>query len=452
MFRKPIAVKKIAVIGAGIAGLGAAWSLSRRHDVTIFDSEAHLGGHANTVEIEDNGRRVAVDTGFIVYNVKNYPNLVSLFDYLGVPTTSSDMSFSVSLGNGRLEYAGSGLDGLFAQRRNAINPRFWLMLRDIKRFYSAAPGYLATRAAEVSLQELLRRERYSEAFIDDHLMPMAAAIWSASRHDISQYPADAFIRFFENHGLLDLGQRPHWRTVCGGSREYVNRIVDDAKVTIRANSKIACVARGNGDIMVVDDAGHTEHYDEVVFATHADQALQTLTDATATERSVLSAFKYNENIAYLHEDRRLMPRRRAAWSSWNYLQGETSDNNLRPSVTYWMNRLQPLTTQRQLLVTLNPTVKPAGILTHGHYAYEHPVFTADTAFQQEHSIAIQGQRHIWFCGSYFGHGFHEDALQSGLWVAEQLDCERPWENTGAFDRLPASYDMKRVNSPLMINA
>ena len=444
MSGKPTAVKKIAVVGGGIAGLGAAWSLARWHDVTLYESEARLGGHANTVEIDDNGRAVAVDTGFIVYNVRNYPNLIALFDHLGVPTAASEMSFGVSLGNGRLEYAGSDLDGLFAQRRNAVSPRFWRMLCDIRRFYAAAPGYLDTYAADLSVHELLEREGYSEAFVDDHLIPMAAAIWSASRSDIGQYPAAAFIRFFDNHGLLDLGRRPQWRTVRGGSREYISRLVDDTVLTIRTDAAIASIIRDGGGVTLVDQRGQRERFDEVVLATHADQALDLLADATLAERTVLGGFRYSDNVAYLHEDRRLMPRRRAAWSSWNYLQGEASDDNSPLCVTYWMNCLQPLATQRQLLVTLNPAFEPPAILTHGRYAYAHPIFTMATALQQENSIAIQGRQRTWFCGSYLGHGFHEDALQSGLWVAEQLGCERPWANTGAFERLPDSYSASPI--------
>ncbi len=452
MSNDPIPVKKIAVVGGGIAGLGAAWSLSRLHDVTLYDSNGRLGGHANTVEIDDNGRAVAVDTGFIVYNVRNYPNLIALFDTLGVATAESDMSFGVSLDDGRVEYSGSDLAGVFAQPRNAISLRFWRMLRDIRRFYAAAPGYLESDAAQLTVQDLLHREAYSDAFIDDHLIPMASAIWSASRRDIAQYPADAFIRFFDNHGLLDLGRRPQWRTVCDGSREYVSRLVDDAVMTVRAGTPINTITRDAGGVTLVDGTGHAERYDDVVIATHADQALALLGDATAAERSILGAFEYSRNTAYLHEDQRLMPRRRAAWSSWNYLQGEQTQDTTPLCVSYWMNRLQPLKTDRQLFVTLNPTRDPAGILTHGRYAYEHPIFTAATSHQQEQSIALQGRQRTWFCGSYFGHGFHEDALQSGLWVAEQLGCTRPWANVGPYTRLPHSYDKPQIQPRAALSA
>lgn len=452
MLNELIAVKKIAVVGGGIAGLGAAWSLSRRHEVTLYESNCRLGGHANTVEVDDDGRAVAVDTGFIVYNIRNYPNLIALFDTLGVATAESDMSFGVSLDNGRLEYAGSDLAGVFAQRRNAFSPRFWRMLRDIKRFYAAAPGYLETSAADLSVHELLEREGYCDAFIDDHLIPMAAAIWSASRQDIAQYPADAFIRFFDNHGLLDLGRRANWRTVRGGSREYVSRLVDDAVMTVRADTPVDTITRDPRGVTVVDATGHRQRYDDIVIATHADQALALLGDATATERSVLGAFEYSQNTAYLHEDRRLMPRRRAAWSSWNYLHCEHSRDENPLCVTYWMNRLQPLQTDRQLFVTLNPTRNPPAILTRGCYAYEHPIFTSATSYQQEQSIAIQGRQRTWFCGSYFGHGFHEDALQSGLWVAEKLGCARPWANTGGYGRLPSSYDAPELRPRAVLSA
>ncbi|MGE0484058.1 MAG: NAD(P)/FAD-dependent oxidoreductase [Gammaproteobacteria bacterium] len=429
--------RRIAVIGGGIAGLGAAWALARRHEVTLFESAACLGGHANTVTLDLDGAAVAVDTGFIVYNERNYPHLVALFDALGVPTVASDMSFAVSLDGGRVEYAGSNLNGLFAQRRNTLRPRFWRMLGDIRRFYRAAARYRDELAADTSIGELLAREGYSEAFVEDHLVPMAAAIWSASRADIRRYPARAFIQFFANHGLLELGERPPWRTVAGGSRAYVERLA--AATPCRRAPGAASVLRGPDGVSVVDVDGQRGHFDEAVFATHADQALALLGDATAEERAVLGAVAYSRNVAWLHEDARLMPRRRAAWSSWNYLHDARLGEGDPLCVSYWMNRLQPLATRRDLIVTLNPLAPPAADRVHGRYDYEHPIFTADTGTAQARSAALQGRQHSWFCGAWLGHGFHEDGLQSGLWVAARLGAPAPWADTPGYDRLPASY-------------
>ena len=433
--------KRIAVIGAGIAGLGAAWALAKCHAVTLYEQDERCGGHANTVEIDDGGSPLAVDTGFIVYNARNYPHLVALFEHLDVPTTPSDMSFAVSLDGGRVEYAGSDLNGLFAQRRNTLRPRFWRMLHDIQRFYRHAPRYLERGLAGLSIGALLDAEGYSAAFVEDHLVPMAAAIWSASRADIRQYPADAFIRFFDNHGLLTLTQRPQWRTVTGGSREYVSRLLADAPLDARLAARVARLDRSGDGVRVTDAQGHAQHFDDVVVATHADQALALLGDADADERAVLGAVHYSDNVAWLHEDPAHMPRRRAAWSSWNYIH-DVRLGEARPlSVSYWMNRLQPLATQRDLIVTLNPLSAPRA--AHGRFEYTHPIFNRETATAQHRSLALQGRRRTWYCGAWLGHGFHEDGLQSGLWVAEQLGAVVPWRDAAGFDRLPDGYAAER---------
>lgn len=432
--------RRIAVIGAGVAGLGAAWALARRHEVTVFDQEPRCGGHAHTNEVPDDGRPIPVDTGFIVYNDRNYPHLLRLFETLEVPTAASDMSFAVSLDGGRLEYSGANLNGLFAQRRNSLRPRFWSMLRDIRRFYRTAPDYARDAATGVlSIGELLAREGYSAPFVEDHLMPMAAAIWSASRRDIAAYPAAAFIRFFENHGLLSLRDRPQWRTVVGGSREYVARLLAATPAILRTGTAVRGVRRAQGGVVITDATGAVGHFDEVVIATHADQALRLLEDADADEHRVLGAVTYSHNVAWLHEDARFMPRRRAAWSSWNYLQDGARAATAPLCVTYWMNRLQPLATRRELFVTLNPPTPPRAALVHGRYAYEHPVFTPASSLAQGQSHALQGRRATWYCGAWLGHGFHEDGLQAGLWVAAALGAPAPWHGEVDYARLPSSY-------------
>lgn len=437
---------KIAVIGSGIAGLSAAWALSRRHQVSLYEQDDYLGGHANTVDIEDKSGVIPVDTGFIVFNPPNYPCLSRLFQHLAVETVETDMSFGVSIRGGELEYAGSDLNGLFAQRRNLFRPRFWKMLQDIRRFYGSAKRYLSS-VGERSIGELLDQENYSEAFIDDHLIPMAAAIWSASNQEIKAYPAADFIRFFANHDLLDLGHRPRWHTVKGGSREYVRRLVADTNFHAIKHAKVHQLSFVGEQITVTDVSGHEAQYDEVVIATHADQALKLLAQPDSLEREILGVFRYSENIAVLHEDTQLMPKRKSAWSSWNYLQRDTGGSTDQPlCVSYWMNKLQALETQRNVFVTLNPYTDPAADLTHGRFNYTHPIFDQQTSLAQARSIALQGRKHVWYCGAYLGHGFHEDGIQAGLWVAEQLGCETPWGEQETFSRLASTYEtaLRRV--------
>ena len=440
--------KNIAVVGGGIAGLSAAWALSRHHHVTLIEQNAYLGGHSNTVDIDDNGHKIAVDTGFIVFNPPNYPYLVELFKTLEVETVETNMSFGVSMRDGTFEYAGSDLNGLFAQRGNLLKPKFWRMLNDVRRFYRSAPGYLQNAGGR-SIGELLENHRFSEVFIDDHLMPMAAAIWSASREDIEKYPADAFIRFFANHGLLELGERPLWNTVKGGSREYVKRLVADtayAGIVHHAAERLERTADG---IRILCSDGESHQFDEAVLACHADEALSLLAQPSVNEQKVLGAFQYSHNEAVLHEDPALMPRRRAAWSSWNYIEKrpqateETTEQNEPLCVSYWMNRLQALPTERDIIVTLNPNVEPDADKVLRRFQYTHPIFDQNTNTAQHASVDIQGKNRVWFCGSYLGHGFHEDGIQSGLWVAEQFNCAPAWQMASPFPRLPDSYHAKK---------
>lgn len=414
--------QRIAVVGAGVAGLSAAWLLSRRHEVTLFDQNGYLGGHSNTVEVAGERGPVAVDTGFIVYNALNYPNLVQLFQHLGVATEASDMSFAVSLRGGALEYAGTNLAGLFAQASNLGRPRFWRMLRDLHRFYRAAQSYRAEAVRDrLSIGGLLDRHGYSAAFRDDHLMPMAGAIWSATDAQIAAYPAAAFIDFFANHGLIQYSNRPQWRTVVGGSREYVRHLVAGISGRAEVRARVVGIARDDDGVRIGLADGRCLPFDQVVVAAHADQALDLLDQPSADEARLLGAFRYSRNRAVLHRDATLMPRRRSAWASWNYL---SSPDSL--AVTYWMNRLQPLETRQQLFVTLNPPHEPRMI--EREFSYEHPLFDLAALDAQSGLVTLQGVRRTWFCGSYFGYGFHEDALESGLWVAEALGgVRRPWQ-------------------------
>lgn len=425
---------KIAVVGTGIAGMSAAWLLSGKHEVTVYESDRRIGGHSNTVDVAG----ASVDTGFIVYNDTTYPNLSALFDHLDVATDATDMSFAVSLDHGRLEYSGTSLAGLFAQRRNITSPRFWSMLHDLVRFYRSAPGKVRELGTQASLGDYLDANGFGNAFREDHLYPMAAAIWSTPALDIGAYPAAAFISFCENHGLLKFFRRPVWRTVSGGSQAYVKRLVEPFRDRIRTDAPVTAIRRLNGAVAISTPGQEPEWYDHVVIGAHADQALRMLADANDTERSLLGAFGYGLNRTVLHQDPRLMPRRQKVWSSWNYLSQQSADGGTgrKPCVTYWMNRLQHIPEETPFFVTLSPHVEPDPETVHWTGVYEHPQFNARTFEAQQQLWACQGMRNTWFCGSYFGSGFHEDALQAGLAVAEALGgTRRPWRVEGESDRI-----------------
>lgn len=428
--------KDVAVIGSGISGMAAAWLLCGSHNVTVYESEHRIGGHSHTVTVKTAKGDIAVDTGFIVYNELTYPNLTALFDHLDVETQQSDMSFAVSLADGDLEYCGGNLAGLFAEKRNLIRPRFWSMLRDLHRFYREAPRDLATlQEIHISLGDYLDAGDYGSAFRDDHLLPMASAIWSAPASRILEYPAASFIRFQHNHGLLRLRKRPPWRTVCGGSRSYVERLTKAYKDRIRLASGVAALRRGGDGVTIRDRAGHAEKFDAVVVATHADQALAMLEEPTPEERRLLGAFRYSRNLAVLHSDPSLMPRRRAVWSSWNHIgRNDGSDVQECPTVTYWMNSLQGIHPGTPLFVTLNPMREPRD--QHHREIYEHPLFDSAAISAQQQLWSLQGRQNTWFAGAYFGAGFHEDGLQAGLAAAEQLGgVRRPWNVANESSRI-----------------
>ncbi len=419
---------KIAVVGAGIGGMAAAWLLGRadgRHDVTLFDAEPRAGGHANTVDVATPDGRCPIDTGFIVYNTACYPNLIALFAHLDVPTAPTAMTFAVSLAGGGYEYSGSGIRGLFGQPANALRVGHWRMCLDILRFFRAAEAMTAAAADErLSLGAWLEQRRYSRDFIDRHILPMGAAIWSAPAEEILAYPAAAFARFFANHGLLQVRNRPQWRTVAGGSQVYVEKLLADYRGEVRCGAEVVRVARAPGGATLSFADGQQAQFDHVVLATHADQALALLADADADERRRLAPFRYAMNEAVLHTDARLMPRRRRLWSSWNFIGGGAASP---PCVSYWMNALQPLATATDYFVTLNPPMPVAPTQVVARFNYTHPIFDSAAISAQRHLWQLQGRRRTWFCGSYFGAGFHEDGLQAGLAVAEALGgVRRPW--------------------------
>ncbi|HEY5070722.1 MAG TPA: NAD(P)/FAD-dependent oxidoreductase [Caulobacteraceae bacterium] len=442
---------KIAIVGSGISGMSAAWLLSREHAVTLYEAAPRLGGHSHTVAAPTSEGSVAVDMGFIVYNEANYPNLAALFRHLGVKTKPSDMGFAVSLDDGGLEYSGTDLTTLFAQWRNLVRPRFWSMLADLVRFYRDAPGHACALDAKMtSLGDYLNGQGYGRAFQDDHLLPQAAAIWSASVRDIRSYPAAAFIRFCENHGLLNILDRPLWRTVEGGSRAYVALLTAAYADRVRTARPVTGIARTPTGVVVRDALGGTERFDEVVVATHADEGLRLIDKPTARERALLGAFAYTRNHAVLHSDTCLMPRRRRTWSAWNYVGRTGPDGEQELSVTYWMNRLQGLPLHSPLFVTLNPRRAPDPTTVIRSEVYEHPLFDAAAMCAQRDLWSLQGNGGLWWCGAYFGAGFHEDGLQAGLAVAEALGGRRrPWSAPNESGRIhlgppPATRRMEKV--------
>jgi len=418
---------KVAIVGSGISGLGCAHALlgERPHgiQVTLFEAERRLGGHTNTVDVRLDGIEHPVDTGFLVFNERTYPNLIRLFADLGVPTAKSDMSFAVSVptaGGRRVEWAGTDLAGVFAQRRNLASPRFLGMLADIVRFNRQATRIAqgAEAAGEQTLGDFLDRHRYGENFRRWYLLPMAAAIWSCPMRTMLAYPLATFLRFCHNHGLLQVNDRPQWHTVAGGARQYVQKIA--AGLTdLRLGTPVLEVRRNEaaGKVSVRTRHG-METFDHVVLACHSDQSATLLADADDAERRLLAAARYQPNRAVLHTDPRLMPQLRRVWSSWNYLSDGGADPAV--SVTYLLNKLQPLPFRTPVFVSLNPIVEPAPETVIGEFEYSHPIFDARMIEAQKHLPQAQGRRRVWLAGAWTGYGFHEDGLKSGLAVAGAL--------------------------------
>jgi uncharacterized protein len=414
---------KIAIIGSGISGLGAAHTLRDDARITLYEGAPRLGGHTNTVDVTLEGVTAGVDTGFLVFNERTYPNLIALFDELAVPVARSEMSFAVSVAqaNGRrVEWAGTDLNAVFAQRRNLLSPRFVGMLRDILRFNREVTGVAlhGARDEALSLGEFLERGRYGDAFCRWYLLPMAAAIWSCPMATMLAYPLATFARFCHNHGLLQVSDRPQWFTVRGGARNYVRKIasripdvrLDDAVTSVRRDTVTGQV--------VVKSRQATERYDQVVLASHSDQSLALLADANADERAVLAGVGYQRNRAILHTDTALMPRLARAWSSWNYMSDGGEEPNV--SVTYLLNKLQPLPFSTPVMVSLNPITEPRGDAVIAEFEYAHPVFDGAAIAAQRRLADVQGRRQVWFAGAWTGYGFHEDGLKSGLAVGHAL--------------------------------
>ena len=411
---------RIAIVGSGISGLTAAYLLSRRHDITVFEAKDYIGGHSHTVRVEAANQPLYVDTGFIVYNERTYPGFCRLLDILDVPTQASDMSFSFRNEKTGLEYGVPELAKLLAWKRNLLSPGFWRMIGEILRFYREAPRLLAASQTDhdLSLQDYLDDQGYSSRFQEDHLFPMAESIWSGSRRQMGAFPARAFVRFCQNHGLLSLKDRPVWRTIKGGSATYVEKLTASFRDRIRLNSPVRNITRDAQGVSLMVEGQEAESFDKVVLACHADQALAMLDNPSPQEEEILGSFPYAPNDVLLHTDTAIMPRRRAAWASWNYHQ--PGDRRHPASLTYDMNRLQSLDSRRRHLVTLNRTAGIAAENVLGRFTYAHPQYDARSLDNQPRHQELNGQNHTYWAGAYWGYGFHEDGLQSALRVAEQF--------------------------------
>ena len=415
------APRKVAVIGAGISGMGAAHALSKNHKVVLFEADKRLGGHSRTI-MAGPERETPVDTGFIVFNYTNYPQLAQLFAHLDVPVVKSNMSFGASFNGGRLEYGLASLDALFAQRRNLFSHRFLRMLRDIGTFN--AKGLAVAEAHDLTIGELLVSLNLGDYFRDHYLLPFSGAIWSTPKAKIMDFPARSLLRFFDNHALLAVNGQHQWYTVKGGSIAYVNRLADDMQrrgVEIRLGSPVVSVRRGPLGVQVRAEGGEAELFDEVVMATHSDQTLGMLSDATASERAVLGAIRYQANTVVLHSDESVMPRRRQVWSSWNYTE-DTSKQTDQIDLTYWMNRLQDLETTRNFMVTLNSTRPIREEQIWDETTLHHPVYDTAALNAQQAAATMNGSNRTWFCGAWMKNGFHEDGLSSAYDVVHALNA------------------------------
>jgi uncharacterized protein len=409
---------RIAVVGSGISGLASAWFLSQRHAVTLFETNDYLGGHTHTHDLRIEGRRLAVDSGFIVYNETHYPLLTRLLADLGVHSQSTTMSFSVSNAATGLEYSATSLDTLFCQRRNLLSPRFWGMLRDLLRFYHESPALLASAGPGPTLGEYLAAHRYGAAFRDEHLVPMAAALWSAPAARILEFPAQYLVRFMANHQMLQIRGRAPWRVVCGGSASYIRAMRARWRLEERLQCPAQSVRRDAGRVQIMSRAG-LECFDQVVLACHSDEALRILPDASDREREILGAIGYQDNEVVLHTDASLLPRDRKAWAAWNAFVPAAPQSVC--TVSYCMNLLQGIKTREPMVVTLNRTaaIDPGKILRRMHY--RHPLYTQQAVAAQGRRAEIQGQRGTWFAGAYWGWGFHEDGLRSALDVCAAIN-------------------------------
>jgi uncharacterized protein len=411
---------RIAIVGTGISGLTAAWKLHERHELTLFEAADYVGGHTNTIDVCLDGERHSIDTGFIVFNERTYPNFIALLDELHVASQPTSMGFSVRCDRTGLEYMGSHLNGLFAQRRNLVSPGFYRMLRDIVRFNREAVELLDDDATEITVSDYLASRAYSAEFIEHYLLPMGSAIWSCPRGLFARFPMRFIVEFYRNHGLLQITGRPAWRVIQGGSRTYVERLIAPFRRSIRLKTPVLGVRR-HGEGVAVTFPGGTEHFDHVIFACHGDQALRILADPSPIERETLRSFPYESNLAILHTDTSVLPRRRRAWAAWNYRLTQRLPE--RATVTYQMNILQGLTSRNVFCVTLNDEEGIQRDRIIRRIEYRHPVYTLARAAAQRRHPELVNSNWTSYCGAYWGNGFHEDGVVSALAVCRAIDTE-----------------------------
>ena len=397
---------KIAVIGSGISGLSASYYFSKKYKVDLFEQDDHFGGHSYTYDIKEDNKIIAVDLGFIVFNEQTYPNLIRFFNELNVPFEKSNMSFSVSIKDTNVEYGGSGFNAIFANKKNLLNFKFLKMINEIINFYKTAPSLINTETSNVTLGDYLKSSKLSKYFIEYHIIPMVAAIWSMPFQKAKEMPLKLFLNFFTNHGLFKLKNRPQWFTVSNRSRTYVKKVLEKISGEVFKNYKVSKILRNENNVRILIGNEYLD-YDHVILASHADQSLELLDDPSLEESEILKKFTYVSNEAYLHRDENLMPIRKSAWSSWNSIS-----KNENTCVTYWLNKLQNLNSEKNYFLTLNPVeaIDKNKIIKKIHFT--HPYFNKDNVALQKDLHKLQGKKRTWFCGSYFGYGFHEDGLKS----------------------------------------
>jgi predicted NAD/FAD-binding protein len=416
---------KIAVIGSGISGLAISYLLNKKHNITLFEKNDYIGGHSRTVEINDNGKMLAVDTGFIVFNKHNYPLLTSLFKYLDVKVIKSAMSFGVSIEQGEIEYGTNTISSFFGQKKNLASLSFWKMIYDIFRFNSKAKVTVEQNSS-INLGQLLEILKLNSWFKEYYLLPMGGSIWSTSVKEMLNFPAITFINFFDNHGLLSISNQPQWYTVEGGSKEYVKKISQGFLEKIKLNARIEKIVRGENCIEIHHKNKIVDKFDHVILATHSDTSLKLLESPSKLEQDILGSINYQKNLMVLHSDINFMPRRKKAWSSWVYLSN-SHNSEKQVSLSYWMNNLQSLNTTTPIIVTLNPATQPNASLIYDVYEFEHPVFNQKAIDAQKSIFKIQGENNVWYCGAWQRHGFHEDGLLSAVNLAKQFDVNIPWQ-------------------------
>ena len=421
--------QKIVVIGSGISGLSVSFFLSKKFEVHLFEKNKILGGHTKTVNFKDNLQdSLSIDTGFIVFNNDNYPDLVSFFKYLKVEVAESDMSFSVSCKSPNLEYGGNNLNSLFAQRKNIFSIKFISLLLEIKKFYKLGKNIHKKNIEEnITIEEFLKQNNFSDEICNLHIYPLISSIWSSNIKDVKIFPLIFFLNFFTNHGLFNLKNRLEWKFVSGGSYNYIEALIKKNLFIFNTNYKIKNIKRKNGKIYIVDSNNNEKIFDKLIFATHADQIIDLLDTPTLEEKNIFSTFQYIKNNVYLHGDENLMPRNKKAWSSWNFLQDVKKD---KFSLTYWMNRLQKIKKPNNYFVSVNPNKEPKNIINKTDF--EHPIFNKETLIAQKKLGKVQGIQNTFYCGSYCGYGFHEDGIQSAAYISKKLGIDLPWTRNKNF--------------------